>query len=217
MEARPAGCASDRALPDGTESGAGSRRLRRAFSLDQPHAAPRCRRQHRWNKLGVELTDLGERELQNITHPCGSIGSKESRTSTAGLAQPHLTWNNRPSIAVMPFKNLGGDPQEAYSGGHHRGHHRRPGPQPVPARHRAALHAPPDTRIQPGRGTTAPGLPRRPGYEIVGEPSGADRPDGAAHGQRIGATVGIGAARGRAGRRRDANLTSPEQGVACEP
>jgi hypothetical protein len=72
-------------------------------------------------------------------------------------------------------------------------------------------HAPPDLAFSRDSGTAAPGLPRRPGYEIVGEPSGADPPDGAARGQRIGATVGIGAARSRAGRRRDANLTSPSK------
>jgi adenylate cyclase len=43
----------------------------------------------------------------------------EPQTGTAvprRIVQPHLTWNNRPSIAVMPFKNLGGDPREEYFG-----------------------------------------------------------------------------------------------------
>ena len=41
------------------------------------------------NKLGVELTDLGERELKNITRPVRIYRlEQESRTSTAGLAQP---------------------------------------------------------------------------------------------------------------------------------
>src|SRR5215470_12584864 len=75
-------------------------------------------RDHVWNKLGVELTDLGERELKNISRPVrmyrlehgSGVGTRHR------FAQPHLSWNNRPSIAVMPFKNLGNDPNEAYFG-----------------------------------------------------------------------------------------------------
>lgn len=75
-------------------------------------------RDYVWSKLGVELTDLGERELKNITRPVRIYRLEQgSRTSGARrFAQPHLSWNNRPSIAVMPFKNLGGDPKEEYFG-----------------------------------------------------------------------------------------------------
>ena len=75
-------------------------------------------RDYVWNKLGVELTDLGERQLKNISRPVRIY--RLERESTVGaprrLVQPHLSWNNRPSIAVMPFKNLGGDPREEYFG-----------------------------------------------------------------------------------------------------
>jgi adenylate cyclase len=75
-------------------------------------------RDYVWNKLGVELTDLGERELKNISRPV-RIYRLEQESGTGvprRIVQPHLTWNNRPSIAVMPFKNLGGDPKEEYFG-----------------------------------------------------------------------------------------------------
>jgi adenylate cyclase len=75
-------------------------------------------RDYVWNKLGVELTDLGERQLKNISRPVRIY--RLERASDVGaprrLVQPHLSWNNRPSIAVMPFKNLGGDPREEYFG-----------------------------------------------------------------------------------------------------
>src|SRR5690349_4667782 len=75
-------------------------------------------RDYVWNKLGVELTDLGERVLKNISRPV-RIYRLEQEIPTGvrrRFVQPHLTWNNRPSIAVMPFKNLGGDPRESYFG-----------------------------------------------------------------------------------------------------
>lgn len=75
-------------------------------------------REYVWNKLGLALSDLGERSLKNISRPVRiyrvEMGGEEARPRR--FVQPHLTWNNRPSIAVMPFKNLGGDPKEAYFG-----------------------------------------------------------------------------------------------------
>src|SRR5262249_1672366 len=60
----------------------------------------------------------GERELKNISRPVRIYRLEQANATGARrrFAQPHLTWNNRPSIAVMPFKNLGGDPKEAYFG-----------------------------------------------------------------------------------------------------
>jgi adenylate cyclase len=75
-------------------------------------------RDYVWNKLGVELTDLGERSLKNISRPVRIYRLEQEGGGSARrrVAQPHLSWNNRPSIAVMPFKNLGGDPNEEYFG-----------------------------------------------------------------------------------------------------
>ena len=75
-------------------------------------------RDYVWNKLGVELTDLGERSLKNITRPVRiyRLEQESGSRTRRRIVQPHLSWNNRPSIAVMPFKNLGGDPKEEYFG-----------------------------------------------------------------------------------------------------
>ncbi len=75
-------------------------------------------RDYVWNKLGVELTDLGERQLKNISRPIRlyRLERLEDNAPNRRVAQPHLSWNNRPSIAVMPFRNTGGDPNDAYFG-----------------------------------------------------------------------------------------------------
>jgi adenylate cyclase len=71
-----------------------------------------------WNKLGDALTDLGERSLKNISRPVRIYRLEQDvlGASARRFVQPHLTWNNRPSVAVMPLKNLGGDPTEEYFG-----------------------------------------------------------------------------------------------------
>jgi len=71
-----------------------------------------------WNKLGVALTDLGEHALKNISRPVRlyRLEQNVAGDSVRRFVQPHLTWNNRPSVAVMPLKNLGGDPKEEYFG-----------------------------------------------------------------------------------------------------
>lgn len=75
-------------------------------------------RDYVWNKLGVELTDLGERQLKNIRRPVRlyRLERVDARAPAGRLVQPHLSWNNRPSIAVMPFRNTGGFPADAYFG-----------------------------------------------------------------------------------------------------
>lgn len=75
-------------------------------------------RDYVWNKLGVELTDLGERELKNISRPVRLYRLEQEHEAVLPrrFTQPHLSWNNRPSVAVMPFQNIGGDPKDEYFG-----------------------------------------------------------------------------------------------------
>ena len=79
-------------------------------------------REYVWNKLGVALVDLGERSLKNLSRPIRLYAvdrRKSEHMSLAGYAHglpPHVGWSNRPSIAVMPFRNLGGTPNEDYFG-----------------------------------------------------------------------------------------------------
>jgi len=71
-----------------------------------------------WNKLDLTLIDLGERELKNIMHPVRIYRLEHWDRPAGGAprALPHLAWSNRPSVAVLPFRNLGGNPQEDYFG-----------------------------------------------------------------------------------------------------
>jgi TolB-like protein/class 3 adenylate cyclase len=71
-----------------------------------------------WNKMAVAFADLGERELKNISRPI-RVYRVEPSTASASIpvrSQPHLSWTKRPAVAVLPFRNLGGNPEEGYFG-----------------------------------------------------------------------------------------------------
>ena len=63
-------------------------------------------------KVPVEFTDLGEQTLKNIARPIRaySVGPSANAHQTPPLAYsaPHL------SIVVLPFANIGGDPEQEY-------------------------------------------------------------------------------------------------------
>jgi len=71
-----------------------------------------------WNKMPVAFADLGERELKNISRPIHVYRVEPSSTgpSIPVRSQPHLSWTKRPAVAVLPFRNLGGNPEEGYFG-----------------------------------------------------------------------------------------------------
>jgi adenylate cyclase len=75
-------------------------------------------RDYIWNKMPVTFADLGERELKNITRPVHAyrIDVQDVGAGIPVHAQPHLSWTKRPAVAVLPFRNLGGDPEEGYFG-----------------------------------------------------------------------------------------------------
>jgi TolB-like protein/class 3 adenylate cyclase len=66
-------------------------------------------------KVEVEFADIGEQNLKNIARPLRvyravpSIAPQHRAAPPAGLPMP-----DKPSIAVMPFANMSGDPEQEY-------------------------------------------------------------------------------------------------------
>jgi TolB-like protein len=65
-------------------------------------------------KLDVSFEDMGNQQLKNITRPVHAYRARfvdvpASRTSASLLPLP-----DKPSIAVMPFTNMSGDPEQDY-------------------------------------------------------------------------------------------------------
>jgi adenylate cyclase len=69
------------------------------------------------DKLAEGIVDLGERTLKNIVRPMRVFGISGLSTS-AGPGRPvpetSLALPARPSIAVLPFQNMSGDPEQDY-------------------------------------------------------------------------------------------------------
>jgi TolB-like protein/class 3 adenylate cyclase len=71
-------------------------------------------------KLDITIEDMGERELKNIELPVRLFRVKESggtpkiAVSGAAAAKTTLAPPDKPSLAVLPFENLSGDPEQEY-------------------------------------------------------------------------------------------------------
>jgi adenylate cyclase len=74
-------------------------------------------RDHIGNRLDIAFDDLGEQTLKNIERPVrvfhASVGSFVSRAVDAP-ARETQSEPLKPSIAVLPFENLSGDPEQGY-------------------------------------------------------------------------------------------------------
>jgi TolB-like protein/class 3 adenylate cyclase len=66
-------------------------------------------------KLDLAFEDMGQQELKNIARPLRVYRVRAGRVSeTMAAAQPSLALPDKPSIAVLPFQNMSGDPEQEY-------------------------------------------------------------------------------------------------------
>ena len=69
------------------------------------------------DRINVCFDDKGEIALKNIARPLQVFaisGAKESKTRVSPELQPALALPDKPSIAVLPFQNMSGDPEQEY-------------------------------------------------------------------------------------------------------
>ena len=73
------------------------------------------------DKLKEEFEDLGDKELKNIARPVRAyrVALKRDRARepiVSAMSGGKLTLPDKPSIAVLPFQNMSGDPEQEYFG-----------------------------------------------------------------------------------------------------
>jgi TolB-like protein/class 3 adenylate cyclase len=69
------------------------------------------------DRINVCFDDKGEIALKNIARPVQVFaisGAKESKTTVSPESKPALALPGKPSIAVLPFTNMSGDPEQEY-------------------------------------------------------------------------------------------------------
>lgn len=74
-------------------------------------------REYVMNRLPLEFRDLGTPPMKNIARPVRVFAIEwldggESRR----VPQPYLNWSSRPTLAVLPFRNVNGSEEDAYFG-----------------------------------------------------------------------------------------------------
>src|SRR4029453_5882808 len=68
------------------------------------------------NRLDLVFEDLGEQQLKNIDIPIRAYNVilGETAAKRRGEAAAELSDGEKPSIAVLPFINMSGDPEQEY-------------------------------------------------------------------------------------------------------
>jgi TolB-like protein/class 3 adenylate cyclase len=67
-------------------------------------------------KIALEAKDLGDQSLKNIARPVRAyrVSAGHSSEPNAPGARPALPLPDKPSLAVLPFQNMSGDPEQEY-------------------------------------------------------------------------------------------------------
>src|SRR5262245_36833908 len=65
-------------------------------------------------KVGVEFTDLGDQHLKNISRPIRAFAVNRGRTESSEATSHTYQSTPRLSLVVLPFANIGGDPDQEY-------------------------------------------------------------------------------------------------------
>jgi adenylate cyclase len=69
------------------------------------------------DKLSFSFEDMGEQTVKNIARPIGIHRvhiTENAVKSTTPIPKPELASSSRPSLAVLPFANMSGDPEQEY-------------------------------------------------------------------------------------------------------
>ncbi len=68
------------------------------------------------DKLDLTFEDMGEREMKNIVRPMRvyRVAPPASGSVATQLQTPVLSLPDKPSIAVLPFQNMSGDPEQEF-------------------------------------------------------------------------------------------------------
>jgi adenylate cyclase len=77
---------------------------------------------HVRDRLPFVFEDLGEQLVKNIARPVRVYRVRDGAAKSPSVpAQPVLPLPGKPSIAVLPFANMSGDPEQEYFVEHGRG------------------------------------------------------------------------------------------------
>jgi adenylate cyclase len=66
------------------------------------------------DKLPYSFEDMGEQSLKNIARPLRAYRVATGPVTTTAPETPALALPDKPSIAVLPFANMSGDPEQEY-------------------------------------------------------------------------------------------------------
>jgi adenylate cyclase len=68
------------------------------------------------NRIGADYSDLGEHRVKHVSAPVRvyRVAAKNAEPRGETVATPNPPLPDKPSIAVLPFENMSGDPEQSY-------------------------------------------------------------------------------------------------------